>query len=160
MMTTTSSPTLRGMRLRRGHALGLLSSSMFLIVLDSAMVNLAASTIRGGLDLTAAQTAAVANSYMIAVAGLVLLGGRLSDVLGPRRMFLVGMGLYVTASAFAATATGASALILGRIGQGLGAAITIPAALALVLIMYREAAERTRAVGVWGAVAGAGSLVG
>lgn len=159
-MTTTLSPILRGMRLRRGHALGLLSSSMFVIVLDSAMVNLAASTIRGGLDLSAAQTAAVANSYMIALAGVVLLGGRLADVLGARRMFLVGLTTYVGASALAAMATTASALLLGRIGQGLGAAIAIPAALAMVLMMHPEPTQRTRAVGVWGAVAGAGSLVG
>ena len=156
----SSTSTVTGMRLRRGSALALLASSMFVIVLDSAMVNLAASAIRDGLALTAAETAAVANTYVIALAGLVLLGGRLADTLGARRMFLAGMALYVGASAVAALAPTGAALLAGRVGQGIGAAVTIPAALAMVLAMYASAAERTRAVGVWGAVAGAGSLVG
>lgn len=157
-MSTTSIVT--GMRLRRGAALALLASSMFVIILDSAMVNLAASSIRDGLALTAAETAAVANTYVIALAGLVLLAGRLADTLGARRMFLAGMGIYAGASAVAALAPAAPGLLAGRVGQGVGAAVTIPAALAMVLAMYATATGRTRAVGVWGAVAGAGSLAG
>lgn len=159
-MTDTSSSAVAGLRLPRGAALAVLASSMFLIVLDGAMVNLAASTIRSGLGLTSAELAIVANSYLIAVAGLVLLGGRLADVLGGRRMFLIGMSVYVAASALCALAVNGPMLIIGRIGQGVGAAMTIPAALALVLLIYTSAAGRTRALGIWGAVAGAGSLVG
>lgn len=149
-----------GLRIPRGVALAVLASSMFLIVLDGAMVNLAAPSIRDSLDLTSAELALVANSYLIAVAGLVLLGGRLADVLGGRRIFLIGMALYATASAVCALAMNGQVLILGRIGQGMGAAMTIPAALALVLTMYTTAGERARALGAWGAVTAAGSLVG
>lgn len=158
-MTLTSSTT-RPVRLSRGAALAVLASSMFVIVLDSAMVNLAASTIRTGLALSAAELAAVANSYLVALAGLMLLGGRLADVLGGRRMFLGGMSVYVAGSALSALAASGPVLIAGRIGQGVGAAVTIPAALSLVLTLYPSPAERTRAMGVWGAAAGAGSLVG
>lgn len=147
-------------RLSRGAALGLLATSMFVIVLDSAMVNLAAPTIRTGLGLAAAELAAVANSYLVALAGLMLLGGRLADVLGGRRMFLVGMSTYVGASALSALALSGPMLIAGRIGQGVGAAVAIPAALSLILTLYPSPTERTRAMGVWGAAAGAGSLAG
>lgn len=159
-MTVTTSPAVRGLRVPRGTALGVLATSMFLIVLDGAMVNLAASTIRTELGLSSSELAIVANSYLIAVAGLVLLGGRLSDVLGGRRMFLIGMSVYVAASALCALALNGPMLIAGRIGQGIGAAMTVPAALALVLAIYTSAADRTRALGIWGAVAGTGSLVG
>ncbi|HLS73459.1 MAG TPA: MFS transporter [Actinomycetaceae bacterium] len=164
-MTLPSSATARqaklpGARLPRGAALAVLASAMFVIVLDSAMVNLAASTIRNGLNLSAAELAAVANSYLVALAGLMLLGGRLADVLGGRRMFLGGMSVYVAGSALSALAASGPVLIAGRIGQGIGAAVTIPAALSLVLTLYPSPAERTRAMGIWGAAAGAGSLVG
>lgn len=159
-MTVTTPAITAAVRLPRGAALGLLTTSMFVIVLDSAMVNLAGSTIRTGLGLSAAELAAVANSYLVALAGLMLLGGRLADVLGGRRMFLLGMSVYVAASASAALALNGPMLIAGRISQGIGAAVAIPAALSLVLALYTSAAERTRALGVWGAAAGAGSLVG
>ncbi|MGB3373985.1 MAG: MFS transporter [Microbacterium sp.] len=159
-MTTTIHSSLTELRIPRGSALAVLASSMFLIVLDGAMVNLAAQTIRDGLRLTSAELTIVANSYLIAVAGLVLLGGRLADVLGARRMFLIGMSAYVAASALCALAISGPMLIVGRIGQGVGAAMTIPAALALVLVIYTTAADRTRALGVWGAVTAAGSLIG
>lgn len=159
-MTSLSTPRVAGLRIPRAAALAVLASSMFLIVLDGAMVNLAAPTVRDGLGLTSTELAVVANSYLITVAGLVLLGGRLADVLGGRRMFLVGISTYVAASALCALAVDGPMLVAGRVGQGLGAAMTVPAALALVLVVYATAAERTRALGIWGAVAGSGSLVG
>src|SRR5690625_5002695 len=116
MMTTTIHPSLTGLRITRGSVLAVLASSMFLIVLDGAMVNLAAQTNREGLGLTSAELAIVANSYLIAVAGLVLRGGRLADVLGARRMFLIGMPVYVAASALGALALSSPMLIVGRIG--------------------------------------------
>src|SRR5690606_7862918 len=115
---------------------------------------------RSGLGLSAAELAAVANSYLVALAGLMLLGGRLADVLGGRRMFLGGMSVYVAGSALSALAASGPVLVAGRIGQGGGAAVTIPAALSLVLTLYPPPAQRTRAMGVWGAAAGAGSLAG
>lgn len=159
-MSTTLSPLAAGLRLSRPAALAVLATAMFVIILDSSMVNLAASTIRTGLELSATELTAMANGYLVALAGLMLLGGRLADVLGGRRMFVIGMATYVTASAVSALAVNGPMLLAGRIGQGIGAALAVPAALTLVLLLFPTPAERTRAMGVWGAVAGAGSLVG
>ncbi|WP_020496425.1 MFS transporter [Sciscionella marina] len=146
--------------LPRGVTMGGLATAMFLVILDSSMVNLAGPTIRASLGITATGLTVVVDSYLVAFAGLLLLGGRLADVLGARKVFLGGMAVYLAASAFCALATSGGLLITGRIGQGIGAAAVVPAALALVLTLYPTPAERTRAMGVWGAVAGAGSLVG
>lgn len=146
--------------LPRAVAMFGLATAMFLVVLDTAMVNLAASTIREGLGLTAAELTLVVDSYLVAFAGLLLLGGRLADVLGGRTVFLGGMTVYLVATASSALATDAAALIAARIVQGIGAAAVVPSALSLVLTLYSTPAERTRATGIWGAVAGAGSLLG
>jgi EmrB/QacA subfamily drug resistance transporter len=137
-----------------------LATAMFLVVLDSSMVNLASSTIREGLGLTATELTLVVDSYLVAFAGLLLLGGRLADVLGGRRMFLGGLALYVAATILCAVAADSALLIAARILQGIGAAAVVPAALSLVLALYTTPAERTRATGIWGAVAGMGSLAG
>ncbi|MGK4593137.1 MFS transporter [Amycolatopsis sp. w19] len=147
-------------RISRGVAMAGLASAMFLVILDAAMVNLAGSRIRQGLGLSAAELTVVVDSYLVTFAGLLLLGGRLADVLGARKVFLAGMAGYLAATAFCALATGGGMLIAGRIGQGIGAAVLMPAALSLVLGLYPSPAERTRAMGIWGAVAGAGSLAG
>ncbi|WP_199041982.1 MFS transporter [Glycomyces salinus] len=144
----------------RGVAMAGLAVAMFLVVLDSAMVNLAGATIREDLALSATGLTVVVSSYLVAFAGLLLLGGRLADVLGGRRVFMAGMAVYLAASVVCATAPDGTVLTAGRIGQGIGAAALMPAALSLVLALYPSPAERTRAVGLWGAVAGAGSLVG
>ncbi|MFF0740359.1 MFS transporter [Streptomyces sp. NPDC004111] len=144
----------------RGVAMAGVATAVFLVILDSAMVNLAGSAIRTGLGLSAAELTVVVDSYLVTFAGLLLLGGRIADVLGGRRVFLAGMGVYLAASAFCALATSGTLLIVGRVGQGLGAAAVMPAALSLVLALWPSPAERTRAMGIWGAVAGLGSLVG
>ncbi|NKY49522.1 MFS transporter [Nocardia vermiculata] len=146
--------------LPRAVAMVGLATAMFLVVLDAAMVNLAGSTIRRGLGLSATELTMVVDSYLVTFAGLLLLGGRLADVLGARRVFFAGMGVYLAASVWCALATSGALLIAGRIGQGVGAAMLMPAALSLVLALYSSAAERTSAMGVWGAVAGAGSVIG
>ncbi|GAA4545470.1 MFS transporter [Amycolatopsis samaneae] len=144
----------------RGVAMAGLATAMFLVILDATMVNIAGSAIRASLGLTAAELAIVVGSYLVAFAGLLLLGGRLADVLGARKAFLGGMALYLTATALCALATGGAMLIATRIAQGIGAAVVIPSALSLVLFLHPEPAERTRATGVWGAIAGIGSLLG
>lgn len=101
-----------------------LATAMFLVILDAAMVNLAGSAIRRGLGLIAAELTVVVDSYLVTFAGLLLL----ADVLGARRVFLTGMAVYLAASAFCALATGGGMLIAGRIGQGIGAAVLMPAA--------------------------------
>ncbi|MEV4225309.1 MFS transporter [Nonomuraea sp. NPDC049725] len=147
-------------RMPRGLAMTGLATAMFLVILDAAMVNLAGSTIRRDLGLTAAELAVVVDSYLVTFAGLLLLGGRLADVLGARTVFLTGMTVYLAASVVCALVTSGGLLVIGRIGQGIGAAALMPAALSLVLGLYSSPAERTRAMGIWGAVAGAGSLLG
>ncbi|MFD4407477.1 MFS transporter [Nocardia sp. NPDC058499] len=160
-MTTTAPTTLPARsRLPRGVAMAGLATAVFLVILDAAMVNLAGSTIREGLELTAAELTVVVDSYLVTFAGLLLLGGRLADVLGARAMFSTGMAVYLAASAFCGLAASGEMLIAGRIGQGIGAAVVMPAALSLVLALYPSPTERTRAMGIWGAVAGAGSLAG
>lgn len=144
----------------RGLAVAGLATSMFLIVLDTAMVNLAGLAVREGLGLSAAELTVVVDSYLVAFAGLLLLGGRLADVLGARRIFMAGMALYLAASALCALALSGPTLIAGRIAQGVGAAIVVPSSLALLLALYPTPGERTRALGIWGIVSGAGSLLG
>src|SRR5699024_3695070 len=121
-LSPTLPPLAAGLRLSRPAALAVLATAMFVIILDSSMVNLAASTIRTGLELSATELTAMANGYLVALAGLMLLGGRLADVLGGRRMFVIGMATYVTASAVSALAVNGPMLLAGRIGQGIGAA--------------------------------------
>lgn len=144
----------------RWLAMSGLAASMFLVVLDASMANLAGPTIREGLGLSAAQLAVVVNSYLVAFAGLLLLGGRLADTLGGRRVFLSGLGTYLVASTVCALSGNVEVLVAGRILQGIGAAVVTPAALSLVLRLYTSARERTAAMGIWGAVTGVASLLG
>ncbi|APU14251.1 MULTISPECIES: MFS transporter [Actinoalloteichus] len=147
-------------RVPRGVAMAGLATSTFLVVLSTAMVNLAGPAIREGLGLSAAELTVVASSYLVSLAGLLLLGGRLADLLGPRRTFLAAMSVYLVASVGSALAATGPALIIGRIGQGIGAAVLMPSALALLLALYPSPTERTRVMGVWGVVTGIGSLLG
>jgi EmrB/QacA subfamily drug resistance transporter len=144
----------------RALAMAGLATAVFLVILDNSMVNLAGPTLREGLGLTTTELTVVVNSYLVPFAGLLLLGGRLADVLGARLVFLSGLATYVAASTICALADDLEMLIAGRIAQGIGAAVVTPAALSLVLSLYTSGAERTRAMGIWGAVAGAGSLLG
>ena len=123
-------------RMSRGVAMVGLTTAMFLVILDSAMVNLAGPTIRAGLALTDIQRTLVTDGYLVPLAGLLLLGGRLADLLGGRKMFLTGMGAYLLTSIVCAVATNGETLIAARIGQGISAALVMPAALSLVLALY------------------------
>ncbi|RBQ20783.1 MFS transporter [Spongiactinospora rosea] len=144
----------------RGLAMAGLAAAAGIVILDASMVNLATPAIRAALGLTTAELSWVVDGYLIAFAGLLLLGGRLADVLGGRRVFLSGAAVYVLASLACALAATGPMLIAARIVQGAGAAALTPAALSLMLGLYAGAEERRRALGVWGGVAGAGSLLG
>lgn len=137
-----------------------LAVAMFLVVFSTAMVNLAGPAIRESLRLSAAELTMVASGYLVALAGLLLLGGRLADLLGPRRIFLAGMTGYLAASVFCALAADGFMLISARVVQGIGAAVLMPSSLALLLSLHPSPAGRTRAMGVWGVVTGLGSLLG
>ncbi|NUW33571.1 MFS transporter [Nonomuraea sp. SMC257] len=133
-----------------------LATAQFLVVLSTSIVNVALPAIRTGLGLSAAGLSWVINAYVLVFGALLLLGGRAGDVYGLRRVFLIGAGLFAIASLAAALAPGDVALIAARALQGLGAALLAPTALGLVLTLYPGG----RALGVWGAVSGAGGAAG
>jgi EmrB/QacA subfamily drug resistance transporter len=141
-------------------ALALLAMTQFVVVLDAAIVNVALPSIGRELDFARDDLSWVVNAYTLFFGGFLLLGGRLSDLLGRRRMFIWGMVLFAIASLAGGLAQNDIWLIVARAVQGLGAAIVSPAALSIVTTTFTEGAERNRALGVWGAVAGSGGAAG
>ena len=144
----------------RWLALGLLSTAQFMVVVDSAVVNVALPSIQRNLHFTTSSIQWVFNAYLITYGGLLLLGGRVADIVGRRRMFMAGAGLMSVASLVAGLSTSQSQLIVGRAVQGVGAAIITPAALAIILRLFGEGDERNKALGIWGALAGLGAAAG
>ncbi|MFI0420894.1 MFS transporter [Spongiactinospora sp. 9N601] len=140
--------------------LAVLATAQFLVVLSTSIVNVALPQIRTGLDLSDAGLSWVINAYVLPFGALLLLGGRAGDVLGLRRVFLSGTALFAAASLAAALAPDAIVLIVARAAQGVGAALLAPTALALVLTLYPDPPARGTALGVWGAVSGAGGAAG
>ncbi|HEX7293793.1 MAG TPA: MFS transporter [Solirubrobacterales bacterium] len=145
---------------RRWIALGLLCMAQFVVVLDASIVNVALPTIGEALDFTESNLSWVVNAYVLTFGGFLLLGGRMADLLGRRRVFMGGLVLFALASLAGGLATNAGQLIAARAVQGLGAAILSPAALSIVATTFRDGAERNKALGVWGAVAGSGGAAG
>ncbi|MEV0439454.1 MFS transporter [Streptomyces spectabilis] len=140
--------------------LAVLATAQFLVVLSTSIVNVALPQIRAGLDLSDTGQAWTANAYVLVFGALLLPGGRAGDVHGLRRVFLLGIGLFALASLSAALAPTAAVLIAARAVQGTGAALLAPTALALVLTLYPDRERRGTALGVWGAVSGAGGAAG
>ena len=153
-MTTTEVPS------RKGYALALLALTQFVIVLDASIVNVALPSIGRALHFSQDDLSWVVNAYTLTFGGFLLLGGRLADLLGRRRIFIGGLVLFSLASLAGGLAQSDVWLVAARAVQGLGAAIISPAALSLVTTMFSEGAERNRALGVWGAVAGSGGAAG
>jgi len=145
---------------RRWLALGLLASAQFVVVLDASIVNVALPSIGTALDFSQSNLAWVVNSYVLTFGGFLLLGGRIADLLGRRRVFMSGLVLFALASLAGGFAETEGQLIAARAVQGLGAAILSPAALSIVTTTFRDGAERNKALGVWGAVAGSGGAAG
>src|SRR3954462_9852849 len=145
---------------RRWLALGLLCVSQFVVVLDASIVNVALPTIGDALDFSQSNLAWVVNAYVLTFGGFLLLGGRIADLLGRRRVFMSGLGPFALASLAGGLANTETQLIAARAVQGLGAALLSPAALSIVTTTFRDGAERNKALGVWGAVAGAGGPPG
>ncbi|MFF5205271.1 MFS transporter [Streptosporangium sp. NPDC000396] len=140
--------------------LAVLATAQFLVVLSTSIVNVALPEIRAGLGLSPAGLSWVVNAYVLVFGALLLLGGRSGDVYGLRRVFLIGAGLFAISSLGAALANGAGVLIAARAAQGVGAALLAPTALALVLTLFPAGQGRGTALGVWGAVSGAGGAAG
>src|SRR3989440_6944864 len=153
-------PTLEEFARRRWIALALLCFAQFIVVLDASIVNVALPSIGRGLHFSEANLPWVVNAYVIAFGGFLLLGGRAADLLGRRRVFMVGLVVVAVASLAAGFAVNQGQLIAARAAQGLGAAIISPAALSIVTSLFRDGAERNKALGAWGAVAGSAGAAG
>jgi EmrB/QacA subfamily drug resistance transporter len=141
-------------------ALMLLAMTQFVIVIDASIVNVALPSIGAHLHFSRDNLSWVVNAYTLTFGGFLLLGGRLADLLGRRRMFMLGLVLFSLASLAGGLAQSEAWLIVARATQGLGAAIVSPAALSIITTTFAEGAERNRALGIWGAVAGAGGAAG
>jgi EmrB/QacA subfamily drug resistance transporter len=145
---------------RRWYALALLAVAQFVVVLDASIVNVALPSIGKDLDFSQSNLAWVVNAYVLTFGGFLLLGGRFADLLGRRRVFISGLILFAAASLAGGFAQSEAWLIAARSVQGLGAAILSPAALSIVTTIFTEGADRNKALGVWGAVAGSGGAAG
>ena len=145
---------------RKWLALALLSAVQFMVVLDIAIVNVALPSIQVDLGFSQENLQWVISAYALVFGGLLLLGGRAADLLGRRRIFLVGVVVFTGASLLAGLAWSESSLIGARVLQGLGAAIISPAALSILSTTFAEGKERNIALGVWGAVGGFGAAAG
>lgn len=154
--STRSTPRSR----RRWLALGFLALAQFLVVLDASIVNIALPVLGDQLALSTADLAWVVTAYVLPFGGLLLLGGRLADRSGHRRVFLIGTAGFVAASALAGFSASSEMLLAARTLQGASAALLAPAALALLTLLFPDVTARSKALGVWGAVAGIGSAAG
>jgi EmrB/QacA subfamily drug resistance transporter len=137
----------------------LLSVAQFMVILDVTVVNVALPSIGRSLSFHPADLQWVVTAYVLFTGGLLLLGGRAADMLGRRRVFLTGLGIFTAASLASALAPSAGALVVSRGAQGLGAALLTPGALATITAAY-AGAQRTTALTVWGAIGGGGAAVG
>lgn len=144
----------------RNLALVLLAMTQFVVVIDASIVNVALPSIGEALDFSQNDLSWVVNSYTLTFGGFLLLGGRLADYFGRRRVFMIGMALFAVASLAGGFAQNETWLIGARAVQGLGAAIASPAALSIITTTFPEGQERNKALGIWGAVAGAGGAAG
>jgi EmrB/QacA subfamily drug resistance transporter len=145
---------------RKWIALSLLASTQFVIVLDAAIVNVAIPSIGRDLRFATENLAWIPNAYALTFGGFLLLGGRMADLLGRRRLFMGGLIVFVVSSLLGGLSQSETQLIAARAVQGLGAAMLAPSALSTVTNMFTEGAERNRALGVWGAVSGSGGAAG
>jgi EmrB/QacA subfamily drug resistance transporter len=145
---------------RKWLALALLSVVQFMVVLDIAIVNVALPSIQVDLGFSQENLQWVISAYALVFGGFLLLGGRAADLLGRRRIFLLGVVVFTLASLLAGLAWSEASLIGARALQGLGAAIITPAALSILSTTFAEGSERNIALGVWGAVGGFGAAAG
>ncbi|GAB3944858.1 MFS transporter [Micromonospora vulcania] len=144
----------------RWPALLVLCAGSLMIILDGSVVSVALPAVQRDLDFTAAGLAWVVNAYLVAFGGLLLLAGRLGDLLGRRAVFLAGVALFTLASLACAAATGPALLVGARFGQGVGGALAMAVSLGMIVRLYPEPAERARAIAVFSFTGAAGASVG
>ena len=145
---------------RRWLALAVVGAAFFMTILDVSIVNVALPTIAEKLHFSRGNLQWVVTAYALTFGGFLLLGGRAADLLGRRRVFMVGVGLFSLASLVCGLSNSDTLLIAARAVQGLGGAIISPAALSIVSTTFIEGAERNKALGIWGALGGSGAAVG
>src|SRR5256885_16446604 len=145
---------------RKTETLILCCLAQFMVILDVSIVNVALPSIRRDLGFSEQDLQWVVNAYTVTFAGFLLLGGRAADLLGQRRVFVSGLVLFSVASLAGGFADTQGLLIAARAAQGLGGAIVAPASLAILTTTFEEGAARNRAVGIWGAMGGAGGAAG
>ncbi|WP_410662803.1 DHA2 family efflux MFS transporter permease subunit [Amycolatopsis sp. lyj-84] len=143
-----------------GTVLALACAGSFVVILDATIVSVALPAIRFGLGFSSGALAWVVNAYTLAFAGFLLLGGRLCDEFGVRRMFVLGMSLFTVARLAAGLAGSPETLLVARTVQGFGGALLMPVTLSLLTTMFTEPARRARALGTWSAVGAAGAAAG
>ncbi len=143
-----------------GLVLLIIAGAQLMVVLDGTIVNIALPSMGQYFDKNQTDMTWALNAYALAFGGLLLLGGRSGDILGRRRMFVVGLGLFTLGSFAAGMATSFGFLLAGRVLQGVGGAIASPTALSLITTEFKEGSERTRALAVYAAVSGAGAALG
>ena len=158
MTATTAPPTTRAVS--PWVVLVLVCFAQFMVVLDATIVNVALPSIQDDLGFTATNLAWVLNAYTLFFGGFLLLGGRAADLFGRKRLFIAGVTVFTVASLLNGLAQTPGQLIAFRALQGLGGALVSPAALAIITTTFAEGPERTKALGVWAAIAGGGSAVG
>jgi EmrB/QacA subfamily drug resistance transporter len=147
--------------LHKGWALALLVTVQFMLILDSSIINVALPSIQSHFHVATESTLSwVVDGYVLTFGGLLLLGGRLGDRFGRRRLFFLGTALFGAASFAAGVAPSFGFLVASRFVQGAGAAMVAPAALGLLMVIFEEGSERNKALGIWGAVSGSGGAAG
>jgi EmrB/QacA subfamily drug resistance transporter len=144
----------------RWQALAIVCVAMFMTVLDVSIVNVALPSIKNSLNVGESSLQWVLIAYTITFGGLLLLGGRAADLLGRRRMFMIGMALFAAASLACGFAGSIGVLVAARAVQGIGAAIVSPATLSIITTTFEEGSERNKALGIWGAMGGSGAAAG
>jgi EmrB/QacA subfamily drug resistance transporter len=145
----------------KGLALAVLAAAQFMVVLDATIVNVALPAVQKALGFTTdAQLQWVVTAYALVFGGFLLLGGRLADLYGRRKLFMGGIGIFAVASLLAGVAQTPEQMIIFRALQGLGGALLAPAALSLVLSIFKEGPERNKALGIWSMIAAGGGAVG
>jgi EmrB/QacA subfamily drug resistance transporter len=160
MPGTARGPAVGHRTRHRGLALGLVLLAQLLVVIDVSIVTLALPAIQRALHFSPVDLQWVLSGYALVFGGFLLLGGRLADLLGRRRILMIGVAVFTAASLACGLASSAGALVAARAVEGLGAALMAPAALSLILAMFPEGPERNKALGGFGAVSGAGGAIG
>src|ERR687896_1437268 len=145
---------------RRWKALALLSLAQFLIIMDTSIIGVALPAIQQQFSFSQSELQWIFSAYVIVFGALLLLGGRLSDILGQRRIFIIGFAILTAASVAAGLAFSGNVLITARALQGVGAALIAPSAMSILMNLFTIPSERNKAMGFWGAAAPAGGTAG